>query len=249
MDEWKRLHGIALPALDEVFVDPSEASTPDWTVGGGAAIGFEFGHRSTDDIDIFLQRGRLKQFLPSNNAAAKAISDKTQWPGHHLKFELDKGEIDFLTAPLHTEPGFSIKHILGRDVAFETPEEVIVKKMRYRAVLFTARDVFDLAVVHSRRPNLVHVLAHEVPDKLTAVRERVRLHASRGVSALEQQIAPTAFGRTILPTVFELADAAINGALAISGKDVVDRPRSIGKGPADLDDPGPPPVKDQGRGR
>lgn len=215
MDDWKRLLEIALPALDEAFQNSSNGSTPDWTVGGGAAIGIELGHRNTDDLDIFLQRGNLKQFLPKNNAAAKAVTSEVQWPGHHLKLELAKGEIDFLAAPLLTEPGYSTKQILGRSVAFETPEEVIVKKMRYRAATFTARDVFDLAVVYSRRPNLISVLAEEVSDRLPAVRERVRLHAFRGVSALEQQIAPTEFGRTILPEVFGLADAAIAGALAL----------------------------------
>ena len=34
------------------------------------------------------------------------MSDVYQWPGHYLKFELPNGEIDFLSPPLQTEPGF-----------------------------------------------------------------------------------------------------------------------------------------------
>ena len=58
-------------------------------------------------------------------------------------------------------PGFAWKDILGRRIAIETPEEVIIKKIRYRSEKFTARDAFDLAAVAQARPVLATIIAEE----------------------------------------------------------------------------------------
>ena len=62
-----------------------------------------------------------------------------------MKFERPEGEIDFLSVPLQTEPGFTARPYRDRQIAVETLTEVIVKKIRFRSARFTARDVYDLA--------------------------------------------------------------------------------------------------------
>ena len=142
---WARLLDLALPALDHALQGhPLTAQKPAWTLGGGTALALRINHRISDDIDIFLAGIPLRLLAPANNPAAKAISERPDWPGHYLKFHREEGEIDFLSAPLQTEPGFTLETFRGRTVALETIEEVIIKKIRYRAAQFTPRDAFDL---------------------------------------------------------------------------------------------------------
>ena len=139
---WERLLGAAVPALEHVFGRADLTRAPKWTLGGGTAIMLQVGHRVSHDIDIFVPGTRLKAFTPAMNPAAAKIAPRYQWPGHYLKFERPDGEVDFFSAPLQTDPGFSWRTLLGRPVALETPEEVIVKKIRYWSESFKARDVF-----------------------------------------------------------------------------------------------------------
>lgn len=88
------LMDLALPALDHVFahVAVQAGSAPGWTLGGGTALALRLAHRINDDIDIFVAGTPLRLFTPLNNPAARRIS-----------------AIDFLSAPLQTDPGYSIE--------------------------------------------------------------------------------------------------------------------------------------------
>jgi hypothetical protein len=176
----------ALPALDFVFgPSPLQASPPSWTLGGGTALALRIFHRLSDDIDVFTAAAPLRAFTPARNPAAKAISKRFQWPGHYLKFECERGEIDFLSSHLQTTPGFTAERYRGRDIALETAAEIIVKKVRYRSGSFTQRDIFDLAAVARREPGLAGTLSIETPDALG--RLKVVIEARR---ARDPQLAP-----------------------------------------------------------
>lgn len=213
---WQELLRLALPALEHVFGPDLAASDPDWTLGGGTAIAIELDHRVSYDIDIFLQRGRLKAFTPADNPAARRISDRYQWPGHYLKYERPEGEIDFLSAVLQTDPGFAVREIDGHLVAVETAEEVIVKKIRYRSERFTARDVFDLAAVALARHDLAALLAREVPDALARLSESLRVIERRGPGALKSAIVPTPKSQSILDCAFEVSGDTVANASRIA---------------------------------
>ena len=121
--EWRKLLGLALPALDHVFGAASgeaeQRGKPDWTLGGGTAIMLAIGHRVSHDVDVFVHGARLRRFSPHENPASKRISTLYDWPGHYLKFHRPEGEIDFLSGTLMTEPGFGWRDIEGRRVALE----------------------------------------------------------------------------------------------------------------------------------
>ena len=121
---WASLLDLALPALDYVFQGLNFAEhspgQPLWTLGGGTAMALRINHRASDDIDIFVAGTPLRLFAPANNPASKMISDRPDWPGHYLKFHCDNGEIDFLSAPLQTTPGYSVEVFRGRKIALET---------------------------------------------------------------------------------------------------------------------------------
>ncbi len=213
--EWEYLLRLALPALDHVFPAQGPGSAPRWTLGGGTAIMLQIGHRISHDIDIFVPGTRLKDLTPAVNPAAALISERFQWPGHYLKFERPEGEVDFLSAPLQTAPGYSWQEHAGRMIALETPEEVIVKKVRYRSERFTARDAFDLAAVAAARPGLETVLASEVADALPRLAMALRVLQGRGVDALRASIVPVGHYAGLLPNALTVASDIVARAAAL----------------------------------
>jgi hypothetical protein len=215
---WDELLQRALPALDHVFSPASSFDRnrrPDWTLGGGTAIALRIAHRLSDDIDIFVPSQPLKAFTPNKNPGSRAISDRFQWPGHYLKFECKGGEIDFLSAHLQTDPGFTWERYRNREVALETLEEVIVKKIRFRSARFTTRDVFDLAAVARTAPTIVDVLASEVADALPRLKAVIQ---ARPVTKdlLRSELRPTKEFEDLVAISYDgaikIVDAAIEAA-------------------------------------
>lgn len=207
---WANLLRLALPAIDEV--EKTTGHAIHWTLGGGTALALRIAHRLSDDVDIFIANAQLKLFAPTHNTRAKSISDAFQWPGHYIKFQRDDGEIDFLSSQLQTAPGYTPERFDNRPIPLETLDEVIVKKIRYRASRFTYRDAFDLAAVANAYPQLLDTIIAEVPDKLP------ELHA-----IIKQNIAAQKPPRPLraLPAYQHLAESAW-----VAAEKVIDDARS-----------------------
>jgi hypothetical protein len=215
--QWKTLLDLALPALDHVFPrEERHIKVPHWTLGGGTAIAIQIKHRISFDIDIFVSGTLLKAFTPAQNPGAQAISNDFEWPGHYIKFNRPEGEIDFLNSPLLTKPGFKSLEYKERTLALETLEEVITKKLRYRAASFKLRDVFDLAAVGKYQPGLAQVLAEEVPDVLDRAIEATEFRQSQGIEALAKVIIPGERTKDILPDAFIIALDTLHRARDLS---------------------------------
>ena len=166
-------------------------------------LGYDAPTPNRHDIDIFVSAKGLQEFTPQRNPKAALISSKFQWPGHYLKFERPEGEIDFLSAHLLTEPGFTLAHYKGREIAVETPEEIIAKKIRYRGAKFTPRDAFDLAA--AGRALASHRIAQHSIDMIDTLRDAL-VH-------LEKQ-GPEAFAGTSLPLpILILCQTAVSECL------------------------------------
>jgi hypothetical protein len=225
---WRELLDKALPALDYAFTADSsyrqDNKSPDWTLGGGTAIALRIAHRLSDDVDLFVPSRPLRFFAPANNPAAKAISSRFQWPGHYLKYECAGGEIDFLSAHLQTDPGYTLERFRGREIALETLAEVIVKKIRYRSGSFTSRDIFDLAAVGRVDATIVKILSQETRDALprlqTVIAARRAAHPVLG-----DEIRPTSKFEDLRITAYREASAIILAALG--GRDTIQPKRSI----------------------
>jgi len=120
-----------------------------WTFGGGTALAQILSHRTSYDVDIFLDSSTaLRNLAPNMNPVTKSLCDTWQWPGKYLKLILrDVGEIDFMNAPSYIDnPTYELR-FGERSIAAERSAEIATKKLVYRASTYTVRDAFDLAAI------------------------------------------------------------------------------------------------------
>lgn len=82
--QWAALLDLALPALDHAL--PGEphrigrGEKPRWTLGGGTALALRIGHRTSDDIDVFVVDVRLAELGDGKRLSAH-LTDGLR---HHL---------------------------------------------------------------------------------------------------------------------------------------------------------------------
>ena len=141
--------GYAIDALKAVGVY-EEAS-----LGGGTALSaYYWNHRYSTDIDIFLTTSGS---LPSLRVALQKmnISDDIRFPGNYLEILISETEkIQFFeTCPRMTENRILTSLWNFNDVYIEGIEEILVKKIYYRAHKGNTRDIFDIAVGVSKNPH------------------------------------------------------------------------------------------------
>jgi hypothetical protein len=126
------------------------ANVKDWTFGGGTALMTYYNHRRSKDVDIFITDVQMITYLsPRLNDFSQGFTEEYSEQSNFLKLYLPDAEIDFIVAPHLTENCFILK-TLSEDlpkIKVETPEEICVKKLFYRAETLKIRDVFDVAAV------------------------------------------------------------------------------------------------------
>ena len=147
--DWLYLFKLALKILSHEKISNSQ-----WSFGGGTALMTYYNHRKSKDIDIFLRDVQLlTRFTPRlNDYVGEHVDDYTEM-SNFLKLKIKKQEIDFIVAPLLTKKP-TIKKVIGNvPIYIETPEEIVIKKIFYRAEAFKTRDVFDLALVIKHKEN------------------------------------------------------------------------------------------------
>lgn len=139
----------AIQALKEVNVY-EQAS-----FGGGTALSaYYWNHRYSTDIDIFLTTsGSLPQL---RTAIQKMnICEDIRFPGNYLEVLIsDTEKIQFFETRPRMPQGRILTSIWDfDDIYIEGIEEILVKKIYYRAHKGNTRDIFDIAVGLSNNPN------------------------------------------------------------------------------------------------
>lgn len=144
-----KMLSYAIQALKEVNVY-EQAS-----FGGGTALSaYYWNHRYSTDIDIFLTTsGRLPQLrvvLQKMN-----ICEDIRFPGNYLEVLIsDTEKIQFFETKPKMPQGRILTSIWDfKDIYIEGIEEILVKKIYYRAHKGNTRDIFDIAVGLSKNPN------------------------------------------------------------------------------------------------
>ncbi len=181
---WDDLFRKALRVLDVSGIPESE-----WAFGGGTALAFRFQHRESKDVDIFLTDAQYLTLLtPRLNRAVSSMTDDYTEGSSFLKLKFPEGEVDFIIAPRLTRDCCEIREVAGRSVWVETPEEIVMKKLFYRAETLKVRDVVDVAVVYKERKE--HLLKHAslLVPRLGSIKrrwERLQKGFSREASGLK----------------------------------------------------------------
>src|SRR5574337_509998 len=132
LTDWLPLFKLALNILSKERVPRIE-----WSFGGGTALMTYYSHRRSKDIDIFLRDVQLlTRFTPRlNDYVAERVDDYSEM-SNSLKLKIKKQEIDFIVAPFLTKKPTLKKLIANAQVHIESPEEIVVKKIFYRAESF-----------------------------------------------------------------------------------------------------------------
>ena len=104
--------------------------------------------------------------------AESLVSDYLEQAGF-LKLYFDEGEIDFVACTPLTQAPAIVETLFGREVGVETSSEIIAKKVWHRGALFTARDIFDLALVIEKEPEALVPIGHILESRRHAVLKRI----------------------------------------------------------------------------
>jgi len=137
-----------------------------WVFGGGTALSiFHFNHRKSFDIDIFVIQAQLFDFLnPKWFIDETTLFDDKDYrlddSKHHLALKTkDDIKVDFLlNEAIINMPIKNTILDLDFDLYYESVEDIIAKKVKWRKEDNLARDIFDLAVAITKDENILQSL-------------------------------------------------------------------------------------------
>jgi hypothetical protein len=146
LSAWDRLLRRALVAIDRMAENGTPL--PRWVLGGGTALMIHHAHRSSKDIDLFIDDPQyLGLISPRLNSFFTVGDGDYDEAAHYVKLRYPEGEIDIIiSAALFRHPQ-TVFQFDGRELPIETPVEIALKKLFHRAESQKPRDIFDVAVV------------------------------------------------------------------------------------------------------
>jgi hypothetical protein len=169
---WEMLFQRALALIDSTRA--AGVALEEWSFGGGTVLMRRHRHRVSKDIDIFIPDPQYLGYLsPRLNTRAESLTQSYIEQAGSLKLFFPEGEIDFVVSGYLTERPVSEERLFGRIVKVETSAEIIAKKVHHRGVEFTARDVFDLALVTEREPAALRDIEPILSDRRDVILDRI----------------------------------------------------------------------------
>jgi hypothetical protein len=131
-------------------------------------------HRFSKDVDIFIPDPQyLTHLTPRLNNDAEIMTSHYIEHQGSLKLIFPEGEIDFVVAGPLTPNPTNIEVLFGRKINIETSTEIIAKKIWHRGADFTARDIFDLAMVAEKEPKALVGIKPILQDRRDAILTRI----------------------------------------------------------------------------
>jgi hypothetical protein len=172
---WEKLFGHALSILDESVATGAPESG--WSFGGGTVLMRRFRHRVSRDVDIFVPDPQwLGYVTPRLNTKAESLAPEYVEQASFVKLYFPEGEIDFIVSGPLTDKPTTTEMLFGRKVQVETSAEIIAKKIWYRAAGFTARDLFDFALITNKEPGVLAGIASILRARRDALMKRLAAH-------------------------------------------------------------------------
>jgi len=154
-DSWKQILASAVTIFDDL--EKKGFGSPDAVIGGGTVLMFRFEHRLSKDIDFFMHDVQWLSLLAPrlNDTTAAMVTSYVEQP-NGIKLVLPHGDIDFVVArPVTEAKAVAALEFMGRTFLLEPTEEILAKKLFYRAARFQPRDVFDLDHLFRQYPDAI----------------------------------------------------------------------------------------------
>jgi hypothetical protein len=197
-DSWKQILASAVAIFDDL--EKKGFGSPAAVIGGGTVLMFRFEHRLSKDIDFFTHDLQWVSLMTPrlNDTTAAMVTDYVEQP-NGIKLILPHGDIDFVAARAVTGAEATEKlEFMGRTFLLEPTEEILAKKLFYRAARFQARDVFDMAAaIEFDAPSAVKAVRAAV-SKVAIVERRLDELESLPRDKLEKDIIALEQGRHLI---------------------------------------------------
>jgi predicted nucleotidyltransferase component of viral defense system len=137
-----------------------------WVFGGGTALSmFHFNHRKSFDIDIFITEAQLFDFLnPKWYIDETTLFDNINYRfdgiNKHIQLKTkDEIKVDFLVNESIIKPPIKNEILkLDYELYYESIEDIIAKKIRWRKQDNLTRDIFDIAISIEQDKNIIEKL-------------------------------------------------------------------------------------------
>lgn len=137
-----------------------------WVFGGGTALAmFHFNHRKSFDIDIFITESQLFDFLnPKWYIDKTELFDSNEYRfdgmNHHIQLKTkEEIKVDFLlNEAIINRPIKNEILPLEYELFYESIEDIIAKKIKYRKQDNLTRDIFDIAMAVSFDTSMIEKL-------------------------------------------------------------------------------------------
>ena len=142
--------------------DLSEVST----LGGGTALAsYYWNHRYSTDIDIFIYDKVDKKHLLKESTWSEKVKTEMKSIGYDGNFRnhpiyseivIDENcKIQFLDVVKKSHIPYVKVSLWGHELLIDTVEEIIAKKIYYRADKGNSRDLFDIAIAFHKKPDIL----------------------------------------------------------------------------------------------
>ena len=137
------------------------------SLGGGTALAaFYWNHRYSTDIDIFIYDKEDKKYLLKDTNWSDEVKKMMENIGYDGKFinhpiysEItidDDSKIQFFDVIKKSNTPFKKVNLWNHEILIDTIEEIIAKKIYYRADKGNTRDLFDIAISFNKEPDILN---------------------------------------------------------------------------------------------
>lgn len=153
-------------------------------LGGGSVLAARWHHRHSTNLDFFIQRdpyARLHanrcRFQHDLDTVAGGLRKLAVLPDHTYIILADGGEISVSTPPSLTANPRSADTVRGTQIALETTDEILARKIGGRLLgnnIFVPRDLYDIVAARHFDPNgLDRALRPFTPDQHEQIAEEL----------------------------------------------------------------------------
>jgi predicted nucleotidyltransferase component of viral defense system len=204
-DSWKHILASAVAIFNDL--EKRGLGSPDVVVGGGTVLMFRFEHRLSKDIDFFMHDVQWLSLLTPrlNDTTAAMVTDYVE-QANGIKLVLPHGDIDFVVAGAVTDAeAVETLEFMGRTFFLEPTEEILAKKLFYRAARFQPRDVFDLMVAAELDSGSAARAMAAAASKIDILDRSIERMSRLPTDQLAGQILPIGGFYSIIPTMIDKA--------------------------------------------